>query len=138
MVCEWCARTHDGGPENCIRGVVLVCGGRDFSSWARVLDVLDKVAARCDVTAIRHGKARGADALAGRWARLRGIPEQPDPADWNRYRDQHPNPAGPIRNERMATTVPVPVLCVAFPGRGGTADMVCRAEAHGIRTWVLR
>lgn len=141
MTCSWCNRTHDGGPEHCIRGVVLVCGGRDYSNWTRVLAVLDKVAARVEMTTVRHGAARGADSLADRWAHYRGFAPDPFPADWQAWAAAHPgerpNRAGFERNELMATTAPVPVLCVAFPGGNGTADMVSRAEAHGIRVWAL-
>ncbi len=45
----------------------------------------------------------GADSLAGEWARARGIPETPVPAEW----EKHGRKAGPIRNEQMLAMKPV-------------------------------
>lgn len=118
-------------------GPVLVCGGRGYTDRARVWSVLDRVAARVEVLAIRHGAARGADELAGEWARERGIPEQRYPADWL----AHGKRAGPLRNAAMLAAhdpaVPTSrVVCgVAFPGGAGTADMVRRMEASGLVVW---
>lgn len=128
---------HEGGPERCMIGVVLVCGGRDYSDRERVFRVLDRVAQRVEISAIRHGAARGADALAGEWARARGIPEQPFPADWR----THGKRAGPLRNAAMlaeqgAGTPDRVVVCgVAFPGGGGTADMVRRMVSAKLPVW---
>ncbi len=80
--CSWCARTHTGGPERCLVGVLLVCGGRDYADRARVWQVLDRTARRVEITAVRHGAATGADSLAGEWAVARGYTPDPCPADW--------------------------------------------------------
>jgi hypothetical protein len=74
-----------------------------------------------------HGAASGADAMAGRWAGANGVSVTTFPADWNRYGRS----AGPRRNQAMVDSEPD--LVVAFPGGRGTADMVRRAEAAGIR-----
>lgn len=138
-MCSRCARQHDGGPENCITGVVLVCGGRDYADRDRVFRVLDRLAERVEILAIRHGAARGADTLAGEWARARGKVEQRFPADWKTYGVY----AGPIRNRAMLEAhdpaVPTSRVCcvVAFPGGSGTANIVRQAEAAGVRVWVI-
>ena len=61
--CSWCARTHKPGPENCLSGVLLVCGGRRYGDGARVRAVLDRTAERVEILAVRHGDAFGADKL---------------------------------------------------------------------------
>jgi hypothetical protein len=75
------------------------------------------------------GGARGADTLAVQEARARKppIPVRVYPADWRR----HGKAAGPIRNQQMLDEG-APDLVLAFPGGGGTADMVRRARRAGL------
>jgi hypothetical protein len=108
---------------------VLVCGGRDFSDRALVTQTL--CALDPSPTLIIHGDAPGADRLADEWARWWDVPVSPYPADWKRLGRR----AGPVRNQMMLDREE-PGLVVAFPGGRGTADMVRRAEAKGVR--VLR
>lgn len=118
------------------RSRVLICGGRDFADRAgmtRILDYLNAFGADMGLplprfAAIIHGNARGADRLAGEWARLRGIPEESYPADWGRYGKR----AGPIRNQEMLDRAK-PDLVIAFPGGRGTTDMIARAEKANVR-----
>lgn len=98
---------------------VLVCGGRDYQDWKKVQEVLGSM----KISAIIHGKARGADYMAGYYARENGIEEIACPADWNRYGKA----AGKRRNAEMLSKHR-PDVVVAFPGGYGTADMVKRAE----------
>lgn len=105
---------------------VLVCGGRDYADklelW-RALDAWDPA-----ITEVISGMARGADAFAAEWAEEHEIPLHRFPADW----DTHGKAAGPIRNQRMLDEGK-PDVVVAFPGGRGTADMVRRAEAAGVK-----
>lgn len=96
---------------------VLVCGGRTFDDYQRLRALLDQLKPR----AIIHGDARGADRLAGRYAREHGIHCTAVPAHWGQYGSM----AGPMRNQRMLAMRPDVV--VAFPGGVGTSDMVNRA-----------
>ncbi len=128
--CAWCARQHKPGPEFCLTGTLLVCGGRHFDSAERAFAVLNRTAERVEITAVRHGGARGADSLAGLWATEHGYPEQVYPADWARLGAG----AGPIRNQAMIDAGGV-VAVVALPGGPGTADMVRRARAAGLPVW---
>ena len=128
--CSWCSKRHAGGPERCLRGVLLVCGGRDYVDRKRVYGVLDRVAARMEITALRHGAARGADSLAGAWAREREVDEQARPAEWVRLGKA----AGSVRNAAMLAEGGV-VAAVAFPGGTGTADMVRKLKAAGVPVW---
>lgn len=104
---------------------ILVCGGRDYQDWRKIGAVLDELQ---DVEWLIHGGAKGADYLAGEWAKNRGIPITVFPADW----DRHGRSAGPLRNARMLAEGK-PDLVVAFPGGAGTANMVARSKEAGVR-----
>lgn len=108
---------------------VLVAGGRDYANYARVAVELDELVNRIGkpVTVI-HGGARGADTLAGRWAQEHGYACEVYRADW----EAHGKAAGPLRNQRMIDEGK-PNFMVAFPGGRGTADMVRRAVAAGLK-----
>jgi hypothetical protein len=103
---------------------VLVCGSRYYSDREAVFSTLD----RLDVTVVITGGAAGADILAEHWAYERGVPLEHYAADWKR----HGKAAGPIRNQEMLDQ-DQPDLVLAFPGGRGTADMVRRARAAGVR-----
>ena len=105
---------------------VLVCGGRDFNDQPFLYGVLDSFGFG-PITTIIHGAARGADSMAGKWARDRKIPELVFPADWNLYGKQ----AGPIRNQQMLDQGQ-PDIVVAFPGGRGTAHMISIASKAGV------
>jgi len=107
---------------------VLVCGGRKYRNWSKVADTLRALHAETPIDLLIHGCAPGADTLAARWAYLVGVRERGFAADW----DAHGKAAGPMRNQRMLTEGK-PDLVVAFPGGDGTADMVRRAEAAGVK-----
>lgn len=108
--------------------VVLVCGGRDYSNASNVHYALNCIYAMKGEPIVLHGGARGADALAASWCELLGVPQRVFLPDWSR----HGRRAGPLRNEQMLTDGK-PDLVVAFPGGHGTADMVRRAKAAGVR-----
>lgn len=102
-----------------------ICGGRNYVLTQADAKWLDGLRQSLPITEIIHGDATGADAGAKKWATLRGVPQRAFPADWNCYG----SPAGPMRNQVMAEIAEV---CIAFPGGRGTADMIARAEAHGL------
>ena len=52
---------------------VLVCGGRDFADSALLYGVLDELNRTKTVICVIEGDARGADRLAGQWARRNHI-----------------------------------------------------------------
>lgn len=106
---------------------VLVCGGRDYASYAKVEKLLDRVKAKYPNLTLIHGGARGADALADRWAFMHKVPKLVFLADW----DKHGKAAGAIRNAKMLQQGK-PDFVVAFPGGAGTADMIQQAEAKGL------
>lgn len=106
---------------------VLVCGGRDYTNYEVVSRELSKLE---NVEVIIHGQARGADKLAGRWAKENDIPVEAYPADWDKYGKG----AGPIRNQQMLDEGK-PDLVVAFPGGPGTMDMCERADKAGVKVY---
>ena len=133
---------------------VLVCGGRWFgrlnddprmtpekraAEEARVarqrrlaFDTLDAIHRETYTACIVYGCAPGADMLGKQWAeaeRRHGwVGLAPFPADWEKYGKG----AGPRRNKQMLDEGN-PDLVVAFPGGRGTADMIQRARAAGVR-----
>jgi hypothetical protein len=123
------SNTDDTGDNHARRQAnprrVLVCGGRDFNDWDWMNETLTFYAFGASV--IIHGGARGADKLAGDWARASGTRCEVFPAHWQ----LHGRRAGPIRNQQMIDEGK-PDLVIAFPGGNGTADMVKRAVKAGI------
>lgn len=105
---------------------VIVCGGRDYTDAHRIWSFLDQVDADHGIGIVIHGMARGADMIAGKWARARGKVEKAVPADWA----TNGKAAGPMRNAAMLYFKPD--LVIAFPGGAGTRDMVNKAIAAGI------
>lgn len=112
---------------------VLVCGGRDYDNQKTLFRTLDQVHAINSIALLIHGGANGADALAGAWARERGVPYKVYAAYWKR----DGKVAGPIRNQRMLVEGE-PDLVVAFPGGRGTADMLRRAKAADVLVLMIK
>jgi hypothetical protein len=111
---------------------ILVCGGRDFTDTEFAYKTLDRVHRERGITCIIEGNARGADRIAGYWARKNRVDNRKFRADWKR----DGKAAGPIRNQRMLDEGK-PDAVIAFPGGRGTADMISRAERSGLPVWAL-
>ncbi len=109
---------------------VLVCGGRDFSDTAWLYRVLDDLAKRETIDCIIEGDARGADRIAGYWAKKNRVDLKLFPADWA----GNGKAAGPIRNQQMLDEGR-PDLVIAFPGGVGTRDMVTRAKTASVQVF---
>jgi hypothetical protein len=104
---------------------ILVCGGRDFGDAGLLSRALDAFSGT-DVE-LCHGGARGADAMAGEYAKRRGWAVRVFPADWRK----HGKAAGPIRNRHMLAEFK-PDIVVAFPGGRGTDDMMRISRKAGV------
>jgi len=102
---------------------ILICGGREFADY----DYLSKEVSKHRPKLIIHGGAKGADALAGRYADTWGIPCMSFPAPWF----YHDKSAGPIRNGWMLR-FGTPSIILAFPGGRGTANMIEQAQNVGL------
>lgn len=108
---------------------VIVCGGRSYSDYKRVCEMLDSVKFTLgDVPLmIVQGGASGADKLAKKWAFDRSVPCTTFSANWAIYGRK----AGMIRNQSMLDETK-PKLVVAFPGGRGTENMVRIARAANV------
>jgi hypothetical protein len=107
---------------------VLVCGGRDFKNYKLLCESLDTYHGpdKC-IGTIVHGAARGADSLAGQWAKDNNVPVEVYPAKW----DVHGRAAGMIRNREMLDTSKADIV-IAFPGGVGTAGMKSYARSKDV------
>lgn len=109
---------------------VLVCGSRTWDDLGLLVKRLEQLPPD---TTIIHGGASGADRIAGRYARERGLLEERYPADWKRYGKA----AGPLRNLAMLDSGPDLVLAF-WDGRSkGTAHTIRESERRGIPYEVL-
>ena len=106
---------------------LLVCGGRSYGGNAQEVQALYNAIAALKPTVIIHGGATGADQLADKWAKRRGVPVEMYVAQWRLYGAS----AGPRRNLQMLEEGK-PDLVLAAPGGAGTADMVRKALAAGL------
>jgi hypothetical protein len=107
---------------------VLVCGGRDFVDSALLYGVLDELNRKKTIICVIEGDARGADRLAGQWARRNHIDLKVIVPEYDQFGARL---APPLRNQRMLDEGK-PDLVVAFPGGDGTKDMVRRAVKAGV------
>jgi hypothetical protein len=111
----------------------LVCGGRTFVDYNKLVNELDRINEECGgIKIIIEGEATGADTLAACWAICRGIPVLGISAEWDKYGKQ----AGFIRNKKMLETGK-PDLTVAFPGGLGTTNMILLSRRAGVKTMVI-
>lgn len=114
---------------------VLVCGGREYADFQRLCSVLDLVLFypnRALERVLIHGAARGADTMAGEWAKAHRWKVEPYPvtkAEWDEFGKR----AGHMRNTRMLVEGK-PDLVIAFPGGAGTGNMITQARKAGVLT----
>ena len=108
---------------------LIVCGGREYSNADTINRALSAAHERTGIAMIITGGAKGADALAARWAHANAIPYLTAPANWERHGDA----AGPIRNQWMLDQDVDGVI--AFPGGAGTKHMCEIARKAGVPVW---
>jgi hypothetical protein len=112
---------------------VIIAGGRDFNDYKLLCKVCDHMLQNQTEIEIVSGKAKGADALGERYAKERGYPIKPFPANWKKFG----NMAGPIRNEQMA--VYGDALIAFWDGESsGTRNMISCAHEYGLKLKVKR
>lgn len=100
--------------------IALITGGRHFSDEPFLYSALDSLLAKYEFNVIVHGDATGADSLADKWAKERGIQRFKVPANWI---GDGQKAAGSKRNRLMYDFFK-PDLCIAFEGGSGTANMM--------------
>lgn len=119
---------------------VIICGGRDDRAGPIIGMLLRGLAeAHGPALTVVHGAARGVDEAAGALARGLGITVEEFPAGWA----THGRAAGHIRNQAMLEAGADLVVAIKAGfnwklDRGGTEDMVRRARAAGVPTYVLQ
>lgn len=110
---------------------VVVSGGRDFSNWEFLSKKLDEIF-MSEVFGesspmIIVGDARGADAMAARYAAKRNIPVKVCRANWKEY----PKTAGFILNQEMLAQATH--LIAFWNGKSrGTQHIIALAQRKGI------
>lgn len=110
----------------------IIAGSRDAPIEATLAAIHDCPWAS-DITTVISGQARGPDSHGELWAKKQGLGVISKPADWAK----HGKAAGPIRNEEMAQEAEA--LIAVWDGTSrGTADMIRKAEARGLRVFVFR
>ncbi len=105
---------------------ILVTGGRKFDDKELLFEFLDRLHQERSITLVIHGAARGADSLAEKWGKARGVETLPCLPDVERYKD------GVWREQSEQMLAHKPDLVVAFPGGNGTANMVELAQRAGV------
>ena len=100
---------------------LLICGSRDFNDY----ELMVRSLAEFKPIQVISGMARGADALACRWAHEHGIALRAMPADWKRYGPR----AGFIRNGEMVRDADAVVAFWDGHSRG-TAHTISLAAAY--------
>lgn len=121
---------------------VLVTGGRETTLkrlgldpaaiYVLVAETLNRVS-DCGrrPTTIIHGGAKGVDSYADSWCAGTRTPKLVFPVSKEEW-EAKGGIAGNLRNTQMLKDGE-PDVCIAFPGGGGTADMVGKCKEAGVR-----
>lgn len=109
---------------------VLIAGSRFITDYALLCELLAE--SGFVVTEVVSGREpTGVDALGERWADENRVPVAYFPADWkaHRGRSAYSNPAGMIRNRKMAEYCDAAVII--WDGQSpGTKDMIAEMRRH--------
>lgn len=115
----------------------LVAGSRSFCDYDLFRDRLDMLLSRQSNVVIVSGGAAGADSMAERYAKEKGLPIKIFPAEWDKYGRK----AGYIRNRQMHEYIAkMPKRgCVAFwDGKSpGTKQNFKLAEEYGNKCRII-
>jgi hypothetical protein len=108
---------------------VLITGSRTWSDHQPIHDALDEILRdHPDMVLVSGACSWGADAIAERWATLRGATVERHPAEWRK----HGRGAGFKRNSEMVTAgAEVCLAFIADASRGAT-HCANQAEKAGI------
>ena len=114
--------------EGLVLGISGWRGFTDYDKFCEVVETAVKTFEHGGITAIVSGGARGADALAERYAREKDLPLYVFKPDWKTLGKR----AGPLRN---ADIIAKCTHLVAFPNMEegkGTQDAIRKARKRGI------
>jgi hypothetical protein len=114
---------------------LIVAGSRGFTDYAKLSMQLMRLANNDldnKAVSIVSGMARGADALAVRFAKEHGVKLYEYPANWDKYGKR----AGFLRNEQMGQAANG--LLAFWDGESrGTKHMIECMEAQGKPLWII-
>ena len=108
---------------------ILITGSRDFDEPDKIKEVINSFSSD---TIIIHGAASGADTLADKYGKEKGLEIMPFPADWKKYG----RAAGPIRNKQMLVEGKPDIVYAFYRDKAeskGTKNMVNQAIKAGIK-----
>lgn len=111
---------------------VIICGSRTWTDERLLKQVIDDLREKDSLVQIIHGGARGADRLAGDYAKRCSLEVSEYVAQWGLYGKA----AGPIRNKQMLDEG-TPDLVIGFLDRPlresvGTRNMLEQAARRGV------
>lgn len=114
---------------------VIIAGGRDVRG-AIANNLVETAISACgwenEITEVIHGNAAGIDTAADHVCSEKW-PVIPVPAEWDKYGP----PAGPIRNEKMASMADA-LIAVWNGNSRGTRNMIETAKQKGLKVFVYR
>ena len=111
---------------------LAIIGSRSFCDYTWLEQCLLRSFRVPDIEAVISGGARGADALAARFAFCHDLPLVTLRADWK----THGRKAGPIRNTEIVAQADV--LAAFWDGSSsGTRDSIAKARAAGKRVVIF-
>jgi hypothetical protein len=107
----------------------IIAGSRGIYLTVHEVDAIVRESG-FEVTEVVSGGALGVDRAGEGWAsRISGVKLTRMPADWTNGKR-----GGPLRNEEMAKYAEA--LIAVWDGKSpGTADMIRRAEKHGLKIY---
>lgn len=107
---------------------LAIVGSRTFLDYTWMEQCLLRSFRLADIEAVISGGARGADAMAVRFAASHGLPLVVVQADW----ESHGKKAGPLRNTEIVQQADA--VAAFWDGRSaGTRDTIAKARASGKR-----
>ena len=111
---------------------LAVVGSRDFLDYEMLEQCILRNFRVEDIDVVISGGARGADAMAARFAERHGLPLEVIAADWSR----HGRKAGPVRNTEIVNRADVIVAFWDGLSRG-PRDSITKARTAGKRVMVF-
>lgn len=106
----------------------IIAGSRNIYQYLLIVEAIKE--SGFQITEVVSGCAKGVDELGERWARENSVPLKFFPAQWT----EHGRAAGPRRNQQMAEYAEA--LVAVTNGSKGTADMIAKARARGLKVFV--
>ena len=120
---------------------VIIAGGRDFNDFDMLKSTVDKLLKYVDKSKndiiIVSGKAKGADSLGEKYAKINNLKVESHPANWDVYGKS----AGYRRNAEMAKSVSESQgMLIAFwdEKSRGTKNMIEISKRYNIETNVIK